>query len=288
MNNYPQCFIDELARYGQKPTYDLEWDRAILATMKKREAENIWPEITAIHNVVARTKKDRDKAREIFPDLSDPQIYDLHYRTLIFIADNIILAPQRRKFIVDSHNAETIRFLLLYFNESPLAEEVFPGRGYRLHKNIMLQGGVGVGKTLLMQIFAEYLRRMGNPRAFHNISVTQMVNHYTIHNNIDRYLYNEGESKGFQINPVNLCLNDVGVENRPFYGVDTLTIVNDFFHARNEIWANGDIDRKFAHVTTNLSTDRLKEKFSHKDQYGRIIDRFKTYNVIPLTGDSRR
>ena len=38
--------------------------------------------------------------------------------------------------------------------------------------------------------------------------------------------------------------------------------------------------------TTNLSIEQLKEKY--KDGFGRLIDRFKTYNVIPLGGESRR
>lgn len=114
-----------------------------------------------------------------------------------------------------------------------------------------------------------------------------MVNYYTIHNNIDRYVYNEEESRGFQSKPVNLCLNDIGVENRPFYGIDTNTIVNDFLHARNEIWTMTAPDqRKFAHLTTNLDKATLLETF--KDGFGRLADRFKTYNIIKLTGKSRR
>jgi DNA-directed RNA polymerase len=82
-------------------------------------------------------------------------------------------------------------------------------------------------------------------------------------------------------------LNDIGVENRPFYGIDTKTIVNDFLHARNEIWTMTAPDRrKFAHLTTNLDVERLTKEFD--DGFGRLADRFKTYNVLYLTGESRR
>ena len=148
-------------------------------------------------------------------------------------------------------------------------------------------GNAGTGKTLLMQIFSEYLRATKNPNFFYNVSVTQMTNYFTMHNNIDRYTYNEENSTGFKPSPVNVCLNDIGVENRPFYGIDTRTIVEDFLHARNEIWTMTAIDgRKFAHLTTNLTVKQLKEVFA--DDFGRIIDRFKTYNIIKLTGESRR
>ena len=142
---------------------------------------------------------------------------------------------------------------------------------------------------MLMQIFAEYLKRTKNPRAFVNVSVTEMVNFYSVNSHIDPFLYNIRNNRSFQGEPLNLCLNDIGVDNRPFYGVDTLTVTNDFLHARNELWSNGvEYYRKFAHLTTNLTTKQLIDKFGHKDGYGRIVDRFKTYNIIPLTGESRR
>ncbi|MDE7377511.1 MAG: ATP-binding protein [Paraprevotella sp.] len=193
------------------------------------------------------------------------------------------MAYQHREFVIDDNNKDVLRFLLYYFNACPKAEEVFPGRGYKLHKHIMLQGNVGTGKTLLMEIFSEYLRYTNNPNFFYNLSVTQMINYYTLHNNLDRYTFNEEENKGFQCKPVNICLNDIGVQTTTFYGMDTKVLTDEFLHARNEIWSHFHLK---AHVTTNLSIEQLKEKY--KDGFGRLIDRFKTYNVIPLGGESRR
>lgn len=287
MDIYPACLTEALAKYGKKPTGDLEWDRAVLSMMRSQEKKDREPWET-LHKVAVRLRDEHDAAKARSFDMENPEVYRAHAKFLLYIANNVVLAPQRRRFILDDDNKLVIRFLLFYFNGCPLCEEVFPERGYKLHKNILLQGGVGVGKTMLMQIFSEYLRRTGNPRYFFNVSVTQMVNYFSIHNNIDKYTYNEECSKGFQIQPVHICLNDIGVDNRPFYGIDTNTVVCDFLHARNEIWANGDIDRRFAHLTTNLDNDKLKEKFGQKDLYGRIVDRFKTYNIIPMTGNSRR
>lgn len=284
---YPDSLRRALQEYGAVPTGDPDWDKALLALAKQRGADAV-AAYNSIGAVVERVGREQAKRALSRPDLSNPEVYRAHADLLMYIADHVVLASQRRPFVVDDNNRAVIRFLLYYFNDCPLAEEVFPDRGYKLHKNILLQGGVGVGKTMLMQIFSEYLKRTNNPRYFHNVSVTQMVNYFSIHNNIDLFLYNEGSSTGFQINPVHVCLNDIGVDNRPFYGVDTTTIVSDFLHARNEIWTNADIDKRFAHLTTNLPVDKLKQLFNQKDKYGRVEDRFKTYNVIPLPGTSRR
>lgn len=239
--------------------------------------------INTLNTCLAKAMRQMRLEQKKAQDLSDKDVYNAHANALMWVANNVVLAHQRRKFIVDEHNRDILRFMLYYFNECPLAEEVFPGRGYKLHKHIMLQGAVGTGKTILMQIFSEYLRITNNPRFFHNLSVTQMVNYYTLHNNIDRYTFNEEENRGFRCTPVNICLNDLGVQSTKFYGTDTETLTCEFLHARNEIWASY---HKMAHLTTNLTNDQLKQKY--RDGFGRLLDRFKTYNIIPLHGNSRR
>lgn len=232
--------------------------------------------------VLQRIARTMQQQKQAFEDLSDEKIYQQHAQLTIYIA-NMLLAPQRKRFVVDEHNKQVLRFMLYYFNECPLCEQVFPEKHYKLHNHLLLCGKAGTGKTLLMQIFSEYLHYTNNPHAFYNLSVTQMVNYYTLHNNLDRYTYNEEGSKGFNPQPVNICLNDIGVESKTYFGMDTKLLTNEFLHARNEIWtAYG----KHGHVTTNLDVAMLKKEFA--DSFGRLIDRFKTYNVLTLGGESRR
>ncbi len=284
MNQYPECLRIALADYGKKPTGDVEWDRAVLAVCKKndRDAADPW---LKLHSVALKASDEIRKTHISSFNLEDDNVYRAHVQLLLYIANNIVLAPQRRRFVIDDNNKLVLRFLIYYFNNCPLAENVFPGRGYKLHKNLLIHGGVGVGKTLLMQIFSEYLRRIDSPRYFYNISVTQMVNYYTIHNNLDLFTYHEYESKGFKIQPSNVCLNDIGIQDKTFFGMNTGLLTDEFLHARNEIWTQCGM---FAHLTTNLDEDGLKRRFTRDDEHGRIVDRFKTYNVIPLSGKSRR
>lgn len=237
----------------------------------------------SLAEAIAQARREAQLEYERMPDMGHEPTRRAHAELVNQIANDIVLRRQNRQFVIDDNNRKILQFLLLYFNNSPLAEEVFPERNYKLHKNILLMGPVGSGKTLLMKIFSEYLRITGNPRMFHNLSVTQMVNYYTLHNNLDRYTFNEESGKGFCINPVNICLNDIGVQTTSFFGMDTRRLVDEFLLARNDIWMQ---HHKFAHLTTNLNIEQLKETFY--DNFDRLIDRFKTYNVITLEGDSRR
>ena len=284
--NYPPCLIEELAKYRLRPSGNLDWDKAMLQTMRNRKSDAAVYAAMELSNVIKKADEDRQKAQEAYPDLTDPDIYHMHSQLFMYIANNIVMASQHRQFVIDDDNRLVIRFLLYHFNNCQLAEDVFPGRGYKLHKNIMLQGGLGVGKTMIMQCFSEYLKRIKSPRFFHNLSVTQMVNYYTIHNNFDRYTFYEEDSTGFMPKPENVCLNDVGLnDDKVFYGMNTSVLTDDFLLARNDIWAGWD---KFAHITTNLDEKALIARFTKGDKYGRLVDRFKTYNVIPLGGKSRR
>lgn len=222
----------------------------------------------------------RKITQEVFnTGIEDSEIYNLHSRMIVEIGNNYC-RREPRKFEVDEHNSNVLRFLLYYFNGSEKALEVFPDKGYGLNKNILLVGSPGTGKTLVMQIFSDYLKLTDNPNRFENLSLTQMSNHYKLYGNINRYTYNESDGK-FDGEPFNVCLNDIGIDlNQKSFGTDMDAIVDEFLFARYEIYQHR---RKRTHLTSNLSVSDFKEKFE-----ARLVDRFKSYNVIALNGKSRR
>lgn len=209
--------------------------------------------------------------------------YSYHSNLLVSIA-NELLAPEGKTFEI-GENGEIFRFLLYYFNGLKDAEFIMPEQNYKVHKNLIICGKVGAGKTFLMRVFDEYLRRTRNrARGYVNVSVTQMVNYYKINNHLDKYTYNEEGARGaFEGRPVSICLNDIGLKTHSYFGTDTKTLIEDFLHARTEIWEQR---RAFTHLTTNLTPKQLIEYFN--DEYGRLADRFKFYNIIFLKGESKR
>ena len=214
-------------------------------------------------------------------DLTNVNEYNIHAKFVAEIGNNY-LGKEFRSFVIDEHNSKVLKFLLYYFNGCRLAEEVFPEEEYKTYKNLLIVGGPGTGKTLLMQIFADYLKLTKNPNAFENLSVTQMMNYYKMNGHIDRYTYNEGDNKGFKPAPFNICLNDIGLEteNQKSYGTSLDSVIDEFLYARYEIYQQFG---KMYHITSNLSVEKFTKRFGN-----RLIDRFKSFNVIPLLGESRR
>ena len=176
-----------------------------------------------------------------------------------------------------------LRFLTYYFNGCLEAEKVFPNENYKIHKNLLLIGEPGTGKTMLMQIFADYLRLTENVNQFKNISSTQLMNYYKIHNHMDKFTFNElAHPNDFGGDPFNVCLNDLGLqtEKQKSYGTMLTQITDEFLFARYEIYQQ---TGKRYHITSNLTVEELKDRFED-----RLIDRFKSFNVIELRGRSRR
>lgn len=199
-----------------------------------------------------------------------------------YIGDTLMLR-EFSSFQIDEHNKDVLRFLTYYFNGCKLAESVFPNENYKIHKNLLIIGNPGTGKTMLMQIFSEYLKATKNENYFANISVTQLMNYYKIHGHIDKYTYNEQiNDKSFDGSPINVCMNDLGLitEQQKSFGTVLSQVTDEFLFARYEIYQQSG---KRYHITSNLNVKDLKERFEE-----RLIDRFKSFNVIELKGTSRR
>ena len=104
MAQYPQCLIAELAKYGRQPTGNKDWDAAVLSVLRKNEREKDAPWLT-LHQCALNLRRESEKARAQAYNLADPNVYSAHSSFLVYIANSVVLAPQRRKFIVDDENS---------------------------------------------------------------------------------------------------------------------------------------------------------------------------------------
>lgn len=230
-------------------------------------------------NVVQWKKKttERKATRATF----STEEYDIHAKIVKQIGDTL-LQNEGKSFIIDENNKLVLRFLLYYFNGMKECEGIFPEENHSIKKNILLMGPPGTGKTLIMQVFSEYLKRSNSDFNYRNIGATEILNYQKINGHINLFTYNMQDSKSFEGKPVNLCINDIGTstEKQKSFGTELSTIIDEFLYARYEIWLN---KGKMYHITTNMEPGDFKQTYD-----SRLVDRMKAFNVLKLTGKSRR
>jgi predicted ATPase len=185
------------------------------------------------------------------------------------------------KWIFDESNKCIYFDLLDYFNGS----ENFVKKGYSLEKGILLIGGIGTGKTSIMEHFKKYCFYTNNQNTF-RIEESRIINREFVKNGfvgLEKYSTNPEYTEHGNIIPAvfNLCIDDLALEREQEanYG-NKIDVMSELIGDRYKLLKKG----KFTHATSNLSVDSLREKY--KD---RISDRFKEmFNILILDGKSRR
>lgn len=192
-----------------------------------------------------------------------------------------IMGFYRERFTIDPDNEEIVINLCKYF----ACDDGFKGDS---NKGLLLFGGVGIGKSTLMQFFTRNQKasfRLINCRDIESDfssdgekSVQNCSYNIKIATNSDRFGHTE---MGF-------CFDDLGTEaNGKHYGKEKNVMAEILLNRyQNIVDERGKCVGKWTHVTTNLSADELMT------QYGsRVIDRMKEmFNIIvfPENAKSRR
>ena len=248
------------------------------------EKEN---KVVPISQLIAKVRNSHQKTGLAEINLADPIAYKEH-SLLIKEIGNSILLNQGKEFIIDDNNKLVLKYLLYYFNNQSILSDIFPIENYSNDKNILLCGQPGTGKTLIFQIFNQYLRLTKNENIFTDVSITQMMNYYKMNNHLNKYTYNEAEEGNsiygskFEGSPIALCMNDIlGLDKQLHFGTDIQIFINDFIFSRYEIWQQQKVK---THATHNLTKQEVNDIL--KDN--RLIDRMKMFNVIFLGGESKR
>lgn len=239
-------------------------------------------EIAAV--VLAARKKKRDlieaearrKAyieqlnRPLFPPINSPE--DL-------LAFAIGRMPAASGLEIDEENRSVVYTLLSYF--SGIQNEFTEGMSFE--KGILLFGGIGTGKTTLMELLRE------NPHApFMMRAAWEIANEFQEKEVgvkvIEKYgvlVPNQHATRFFSRSHIGLCIDDAGTENKGMSFGNTKNVIAEILQARYQ-----NINGPYTHLTTNLDKDELK------NAYGlRVFDRMRQmFNIVeyPENAKSRR
>lgn len=184
----------------------------------------------------------------------------------------------RKVITVDDQNLEIVSLLCYYFS----GDERFELEGYNLKKGLCLFGGVGVGKTTLMEKFFQNQRQSFVIKMCREIEDEfagdgdKILKQYAIPKPISI----NSDPYGHQI--VGYCFDDLGTEPPSKYYGKNVDVMAEILLNR--------YDRRLpfiqTHVTTNLNTDEIYQRYG-----SRVSDRMQEmFNMIafPSSCKSRR
>lgn len=179
----------------------------------------------------------------------------------------------KKTWIVTPENDVITKLLAKYF----VQDQSFEESGYSLKKGLLLAGGVGVGKTTLLQLFGR------NPLSSYIIVPCRNVaNEYADYGNdmIDKYTgeYLPSSDNPFRHNTFGVCFDDLGTETRKKNYGNELNVMEEILLTRYE--------RRLSlanrtHITTNLTGDAIGEMYGD-----RVRSRMREmFNLIVFESD---
>lgn len=194
-----------------------------------------------------------------------------------YTADEI-MGFLRKVITVDDANLEVVSLLCYYFS----GDERFELEGFSMNKGICLFGGVGVGKTTLMEKFFQ------NQRQSFVIKMCRAIeDEFSQHG--DRILKEYGMPRQASVNGdpyghqvLGYCFDDLGTEPVSKYYGKTVDVMSEVILNRYDL----KIPFTMTHITTNLSTDEIFQRYG-----SRVSDRMQQmFNMImfPANSKSRR
>ncbi len=178
-----------------------------------------------------------------------------------------------KEFIIDSNNQKIIEWLINYFNTPQT-------------KGIFLRGGIGSGKTLLMEIFSIYSQYTKiNPFkiVIPGRDIAQLYSRKGFEG-ILKYTQNPSRDiRGNEVDTPNIiCIDDIGTEGLKvkYFGMD-VNIIYEVLLTRYDIYSK---IGTLTHITTNVLPSEVKKNYGDK-----IFSRLKEmcFDVI-IDGNDRR
>jgi DNA replication protein DnaC len=193
------------------------------------------------------------------------------HEVLIFTAPELFTQFQN-SFDVDVDNAPIVLNLCRYFTD----DKLFQGD---LSKGLLLVGGVGIGKTTLMQFF-----KRNQKGSYRVISCRGIESDFSAEGekSVQYCSYNvpiATNSNPFGHQEIGFCFDDLGTEaNAKHYGKEKNVMAEIILNRYDN-----NLPGPCTHITTNLTADQIRE------QYGsRVTDRMREmFNIITFSKDAK-
>ena len=173
-----------------------------------------------------------------------------------------------REFALTDFNKNLLKELTLYFSNDPSCV-------YDLQKGLLFMGGVGLGKTFLMDVFRTIASQT-------KVKSFRMVTTHDVYDSIALSKTDNQLSNIEQYYRGHYCFDDLGHEPTTFkhYGND-IALMEKIITERYKRFVNGYC---LTHMVTNLDFEMIN------DRYGlRVYDRIRQmFNLVLFDGESMR
>lgn len=176
-------------------------------------------------------------------------------------------------FQLHHQDAEVILKLLIWCVQD---KENAPAHAIELHKGIMLAGGVGCGKTSLMNIvrhiLSESVRHRMKP-------CREIAFDYARDGYETLMIYGKQSFQPISLKPINLCFDDLGLEPDVSYYGNACNTMQQILLTRYDYYIH---THMLTHVTTNLNSTDIEERYGK-----RVRSRCREmFNLISFPADS--
>lgn len=211
------------------------------------------------------------------PQKATPQLLDYPTaRRLVWAIMKATLGQRRKEMQVDDNNRPVIVELVKYFINDPDCS-------LDLQKGILLMGGVGTGKTFLLDTMQAFtLAAKLESRHFRTERCVEVAELIRSQNSSDPKAAGKAATRLAQLQRGTWSFDDIGHEplSVKVWG-DDRAVMEPIFTRRYNQFTAGDC---ITHGTTNLGKDGLRSHYGD-----RVADRFEEmFNFILLDGPSRR
>lgn len=208
--------------------------------------------------IEAKRKKQADiKKAEYWREVNTPKVYpvyDAEELNALVLKKAHELIPG---FVLDNFNEEIIFQLACYFTN----DNRFEHSGFSLQKGLLLQGGIGCGKTSIMSLFASNQLQSFSIVNCHEISQEFSNNGY---DEIDRYftdLQTSTPQKYFGQDKLGFCFDDLGTEDVKKHFGNQSNVMAEIILSR---YGRKEFLKHKTHITTNLSAQQIKDNYGDR------------------------